>query len=133
MLGYSASTCIYWLLVVLAPLIVFRLYKLAIVYGQYRKLRAQGIPAVAGGFTIFRDVIGVVSIMKSNPNALELSTLCRRSMNVDSLPPATIFSMMGRPWLLINSAEYLQDIYVNKNQFVDKDYGKGNETEPVIG
>ena len=118
---------------VVSPLLVLRLYKLAINYGQYRKLSVQGIPAVAGGFTIFRDVLGVFFIMKENPNALELSTLCRRSMKVDSLPPATIFSMLGKPWLLINSAEYLQDIYVNKNQFVDKDYGKGNETEPVIG
>jgi cytochrome P450 len=62
-----------------------------------------------------------------------MSALCRRTMNVEALPPATIFSMFGRPLLLINSAEYLQDIYVNKNQFVDKDYGRGYESEPVLG
>jgi cytochrome P450 len=62
-----------------------------------------------------------------------MSALCRRTMNVEALPPATIFSMFGRPLLLINSAEYLQDIYVNKNQFVDKDYGRGHESEPVLG
>ena len=116
-----------------SPLVVFRLYKLCLYYGQYRKLRAQGIPAVSGRFNIMKDLMGLDAIVKENPNAMELSALCRRSMNVDVLPPAAIFSMFGRPLVLINSAEYLQDIYINKNQYVDKDYGRGNETEPIIG
>ena len=100
---------------VATPLVAYRLYKLLVFYGQYRKLRAQGIPAVSGRYNILKDLIGLDAISKENPNALEMSALCRRTMNVEALPPATIFSMFGRPLLLINSAEYLQDIYVNKN------------------
>lgn len=122
-----------WALGILSPLIAYRLYKLALGYGQYRKLRAQGIPAVAGGFSILKDVLGMERISEENPNALDLSEMCRREMGVDVLPPATMLQIFGKPLLLINSAEYLQDIYVNKNQFVDKDYGRGHEMEPVIG
>lgn len=34
--------------------------------------------------------------------------------------------------MCLNSHEYLQDIYVNKNSAIDKDYGRGNETEPLM-
>lgn len=122
-----------WALGILSPLIAFRLYKLALGYNEYRKLRAQGIPAVSGGFTILKDVLGMEEILKENPNALDMSYMCRRAMKVDSLPPACQLLMFGKPLVLINSAEYLQDIYINKNQFIDKDYGKGQEMEPVIG
>lgn len=117
----------------LSPLILFRIYKLITFYLEYRKLAAQGIPSIRGRFNVIADAIDIVQKVKENPSAIDMSLICRRAMGVVSLPPATIISVFGHSLVLINSAEYLQDIYVNKNSCIDKDYGKGNESEPIIG
>ena len=79
------------------------------------------------------DLTALDEAYKENPGALEFHTIQRRALNVDYLPPTTIFQMFGRPWLMINSTGYLQDIYVNKNPKIERDYGNGYEFEPLVG
>jgi len=72
-------------------------------------------------FSVLRDVLNLVRVLGKYPHAFNQEQFLRESFNAEEyLPPIVGVSVFGLVILCVNSAECLQDLYVNKNALVTK-------------
>lgn len=59
-------------------------------------------------------------IIKEEPYTMNWGAMVRKGLKVDVIPPMTGVILFGTPYITINSHKYLQDFYVNNNQYITK-------------
>lgn len=105
----------FWLL--FAPIVAFivlRFYSILVSYFDYRKYRAQGVPFNdKQGFSVMRDIVTMKKAMDDNPFDYPWVGWQLKAHGGTTLPPITGIIFPGIMSLSINSADFLDDIYIN--------------------
>eukprot|EP00347_Sterkiella_histriomuscorum_P011859 403370835 len=94
----------------------------------------QGIPFCLPVFPLVGSSIRIKELMKDDENSTfgPFYPLIKECFGTRP-PPITGVMLLMKPLLLINSPEYLQEIYISKNRQADKDPLGGIVTKPLLG
>lgn len=75
----------------------------------------------------------IEAICKAEPYHCNWGGFLRKALNVEKIPPITGCIFLGAPYVTIGSADYLQDLYINKCQYVTKHDSCRNGLGPLVG
>lgn len=85
----------------------------------YRDLKKQGVVFTAG-FHLWSDLVAFDKVLKDNPCKIDFSQMIRNQLKCEVVPSKSASIIMGIPYIALADVDYLQDLYVNKNQFIDR-------------
>lgn len=74
------------------------------------------------GFTVMSDLILLGKTIYKYPTSICWRKMIQTALQVETPPPVVGLSFVGAPAVVINSVDYLEDLYITKTQFVTKFY-----------
>jgi hypothetical protein len=85
----------------------------------YRYLKKQGVVFTAG-FHLWSDLMAIEKVLKDNPCKIDWTQMIRNQLKCEKVPSKSASIIMGIPYIALADVDYLQDLYVNKNQFIER-------------
>lgn len=91
-----------------------RVYKLYHCYTEYLRYKKQGVPfADQHGFSFFRDTAALTNGCDKDRYSMPWTEILKGLFEVEELPPVTGLIYLGGAGLVINTADMLEDIFIN--------------------
>ena len=101
--------------------IIYRVFGFIYSYFEYRRYKAQGVVFMdRDGFSVSRDIMTMKKSLDSDPYDYPWAQFQMNALGVSKIPPITGVIFPGLTTLSINSADFLDDIYVNQNKYHTK-------------
>ena len=102
--------------------LAYRAYGMYKLYGEYLRYKKQGVPFNdKHGFSFFRDAKALTLGMHKDPYGMPWTEILQAQFEVSELPPITgMIHQGGAIGLSINSADFLEDIFINQNKYHTK-------------
>lgn len=91
-------------------------------YRQYLDYKRQGVVFLSGGFSLLGDMGKLIGIAKKYPSAFSWLRIFKESMDMTEFPPVIGITPLGNCSIMVTSSDMLQDLYVNKNALITKDF-----------
>ena len=95
--------------------LAYRAYQYHYCYKEYLRFKKEGVVFNdKNGFSFFRDIQQLVAGCNKSPTDFPFSRLVKEILGVEVLPPVTGLVFLGGVLAVsVNSAEFLEDIYIN--------------------
>jgi hypothetical protein len=108
-----------WLFVVSVISLIH--YRVVAPLVEYRRLKSQGVVFNNTGIPMINDVLGLSDLAKKNPYVGQAVNLIKHTNKLEFHPPMHGIFTPAKILVYIASADYLDDVYINKNRYYTKD------------
>lgn len=88
---------------------------------EYRRLKAQGVVFNSRRFAFIDDFIGLIEYAAIDPYSGQSNNLIKYTNKLENHPPMHGLFTPAKTVVYFNSADFLDDLYVRKNQYYTKD------------
>jgi hypothetical protein len=117
------------ILLTVVSYLAYRAYGMYHLYTEYLRYKKQGVPfSDMNGFSFFRDAKAITLGMRKDPLGMPWTEIQEELFEVSELPPITgLIFLGGVLGLSINTADFLEDIFINQNKYHTKsEAGRAN-------
>ena len=117
------------ILLTVVSYLAYRAFGMYHLYTEYLRYKKQGVPfSDKNGFSFFRDAKAITLGMRKDPLGMPWTEIQEELFEVSELPPITgLIFLGGVLGLSINTADFLEDIFINQNKYHTKsEAGRAN-------
>jgi len=107
------------LVAVVGAYVLFALYSVARGYQKYLMLKKAGVEFPLG-FSYLSELLKIGEFAKNYPVRFNAKEIYCHILKAERLPPVLGGVFFGQPFLIFNSVDSLQDLFVNQNKYMTK-------------